>query len=484
MSICTYGGKKLIPAPFVSIQKVYQKSSDGTILGAVYSISVTGKILADKGSPNSSGTFWTSSGYPPDETVGSDSRLGTLIRKREAIESLFKTEGKSLEWQSSDGSQPMKCNPRVVNINFNEGNWFNYIDYNLTFETDVIYINGTALGVDSFSNYLAEASESWSIDTEDTGESYEVPTLYRVNHTVSATGKRFYDETGSLIRDSWENARNYVMPKLGFNTTYGLGSGVLNIPSFYNARNLVRTEQLDKIGGNFSVTETWILASGTASEDYNIDVKRSLDSAYTTVSINGNINGFIERDNNYNVITTKYDNANTKWTSVSGLIFARAQSITPLTLNPKPISESFGVNKINGVINYSYEYDTRPTNIFTDVKSEVVSINQNLYADTFAVIPVLGRVSGPVLQGLGSRKEYTRALNVELVLNQKSDNTAFTFGDRPSVKDPNKSELLSLISQVDPRQNGAAKSFVESQNENWDIKAGRYTYNINWIYEA
>lgn len=484
MSICTYDGKKLIPAPFVSVQKNYQKAADGTILGSIYSINVTGKVLADKGSPNKTGVFWTASGYPADEVVTSDSRLGALIRKKEAIETLFNTEGKSLEWQSSDGSQPMKCNPRILNINFNEGNWFNYIDYSISFEADVIYINGTELGSDSFTNFIAEASETWSIDSEEPGESDELPILYRVSHTVSATGKRFFDDAGTLTKDAWQNARDYVIPKLGFNSDYGTGSGVLKVPDFYNARNLIRSEQLDKIGGSFSVTETWILASGTASEEYNVDVKRSIDNPYVNVSVNGSINGYSQRDSSYNLVSSKYDNALTKWTSVSGLIFGRAQSMVTGTLNPTPMSESIGTNKVNGVINYSYEYDTRPLNIFSNMKSESIAINQNLYADTFAVIPVLGRIDGPVLQGLGSRKEYTRGLSVELVLNQKSDNTAFTFVDRPSVKDPNKTELLSLISQVDPGQNGAAKSFVESQNENWDIKSGRYAYNINWIYEA
>ena len=56
-----YNGKRLIPAPLVSINKEYQRSPDNTKIGTNFNLTVNGTLLAYKGSPDSSGTFWTSS---------------------------------------------------------------------------------------------------------------------------------------------------------------------------------------------------------------------------------------------------------------------------------------------------------------------------------------------------------------------------------------------------------------------------------------
>ena len=41
----------LIPAPFVNITKNFDKQGDGEIIGVTYAISLTGTLLADRGSP-------------------------------------------------------------------------------------------------------------------------------------------------------------------------------------------------------------------------------------------------------------------------------------------------------------------------------------------------------------------------------------------------------------------------------------------------
>ena len=67
--IVQYDGKALIPAPFVSISKEYNALDDGTPVGSTYSIVLHGTLLSFKGSPSSSGTFWESTDYPPDESI-------------------------------------------------------------------------------------------------------------------------------------------------------------------------------------------------------------------------------------------------------------------------------------------------------------------------------------------------------------------------------------------------------------------------------
>ena len=47
----------LVPAPFVSISKSFQKQGDGEILGSSYAITLEGTLVADRGSPTGTGTF-------------------------------------------------------------------------------------------------------------------------------------------------------------------------------------------------------------------------------------------------------------------------------------------------------------------------------------------------------------------------------------------------------------------------------------------
>src|ERR1051325_5785358 len=130
----SYNSKRIIPAPFIQYSKVYDTSEDGRKIGSRFQITVTGKILADRGSPKSDGSFWNVSGYPPNETISSqDVVLGMLLRKQEALRTLFADEGKSFEVQSDDGSPALKFNPRIVRpIEFRQGDrtsWAYVCDY-------------------------------------------------------------------------------------------------------------------------------------------------------------------------------------------------------------------------------------------------------------------------------------------------------------------------------------------------------------------
>ena len=74
-----YNGSRLIPAPLITIEQVKNVGADGTILGNVFTITANGKLVAFKGSPNSSGSFYTGTDYPPDETITDSSRLGIIV---------------------------------------------------------------------------------------------------------------------------------------------------------------------------------------------------------------------------------------------------------------------------------------------------------------------------------------------------------------------------------------------------------------------
>lgn len=491
MSRVSYDNKKLQPAPLVAINKTFNKATDGTIIGSTFRLVVQGTIMSWKGSPTSSGTWNTSSGYLPDENVGNDSRLAAMLRKQDAIRDLFSTEGLSFEIQSLDGSQPLKCNPRILEVDIPAGVWYETCPYTITLEADALY----PMQEDTFTAYINSASESWSIDTNETPENLDISRTYQLGHTVSAQGKRFYDNTGTLQKEAWEQARDYVLSRLGFDSVIALSSGVNNLPTYYGGYNHLRNEQIDKLGGTYSVTENWTLTSGNALETFNITTQNNIDSPYTTVSIEGNITGLEQRSSGLTMTVSKFTNANTKYTNVSGLAFTRAQNYSGRTLNIVPLGTTVATNPVAGTINYTYNYDDRPSNVVTDAKVETIQIAGGFGVDVFGQHVVIGRSRGPVLQDINTKQVCERNLTIELVFPASYIPVGTSMSDKintynPRLHSPQSADIASIIAAARPSGHAlnnigsvASKEFVTNRSETWDHKQLRYSLQMGWVYE-
>jgi len=477
-----YNGKRLIPAPLVSVTKTYQRTPDQTVVGAIFRLTIMGTLVAYMGSPSSTGVFWEMPDYPSDESIAHNSRLKSILRKQEAMRELFSNDGYVFEIQSADGTQPMKCNPRVIDISFAEGQWFDSIQYTITLESDTLSVNGQAIDEDDFDDFISDASESWAFETDETPEGINLPRTYRLTHIVSATGKRYFDETGTLEKPAWQQAQSYVLGRLGYVPLVAISSGV-----YYGGYNHIRSTNQDELAGSFSVNESWLLASGIALEEFNCEIKNEANNGTTSVSIQGSITGLEERDSNLNLVTPKYTNAETQWAVVQSSLLSRAQNYSGLTLNPVPLSKMIGKNDINGNITYAYDYDNRASNLFADMSYEGITITENRPADLFASIAVIGRAAGPVLQNLGSAQERSVTLNIELV----QAPTSFASGTTAQIRsalynNPRVTQgavFDTVLAAAQPlNYYGTTNQFVRSQSENWDVKSGRYSYNIEWVF--
>jgi hypothetical protein len=480
-----YNSKKIIPAPFVSIQKEYQ-SAGQDVIGKTFRITLTGTLITHMGSPDSEREFWDQADYPPDEVILHDSRMGALLRKQEGLRSLFSDQYQLLEIQPLDGSDSMRCYPQVLDMNFSEGIWVDRIDYTITLQTNEIY----PIQEDDFDEYIQDATETWQIETDETPEGLNLPRTYRVTHTVSAVGKKVYDGNG-LVSEPYVQARNYVLARLGFDQTIALASGVNNLPSYYTGYNHIRSQEIDKVNGGFSVTENWLVASGTALENFTIELSTDINNAYPTVSIQGDITGLEQRDSNLSLVTSKYQNAVTKFNEASGLAYLRAKEYSGLnTLNIFPTQSTVGRNPITGTINYSYQYDTRPSNIIPSAKSEIITINEGLVGQAFASVFILGRRKGPILQDLNTKPARTRQVSIELIMppatfagTTMTDLQNAFFSQNPRLSSSTSGVFQSIIDAVDPLNNGFVSVKTEQPQESWNPKNGQYSYNQNWIFE-
>lgn len=490
MTSIRFNEKRLIPAPLVNISSSYNKSPDGTILSKNYEISLEGKFIDSMGSPNSSGVFFTSlSGYPVDENIDDQSKLGSIIRKQNAIQSLFSKEnnGKKLEIYSGDGTNPLTCYPEIQSINFPADRWYNICDYSIGLTANQIFPLDEAN-----TDLINDASESWSIEPteerEDASGSGIYQLTYRVTHSLSANGKRLFDTSGFLLsgREPWQNARSWVLGKKGLDPSI-IYSGIHNIPGYYQGYDYVKTENIDELGGEYSITENWLLSSGRALENYELSLSKGINQGIKTVSIQGNIRGLDVGDPSVTISgMDRMSNALDKFSYLSGrnLPYIRSQNflseISNGILHSVPVQESIGKNPAAGTLNYSFEYDNRPSGLISGVLSEVVNVSYIKPGQSFASVFVLGRTAGPVLQSLETSEARQKNLTIEFVKTPAMDysnignNFKFPFN-----------LISNLVSGLDPMvADNAYQSFSGQPNESYDPYTGRGSYSINWTYEV
>lgn len=468
-----YNGNYLVPGPMATVTKLFDTTEDGRRIGAKFGISLQGKLVVHKGSPNSSGGFATTAVEPADEVINSDSYLTVMLRKMEALRTLFATEGKTLQIQGYDSGSPWSCNPRLKGpIEFQRGpttSWYNVLDFTVNLEADFISGPGMATGEDNFPEKIERASETWTMEPTD-----EIGRVYKLTHAVFAKGKRTYSTSGTIDTEAWQQASGYCLNRitLGIDLNRMGSPGILNL-GHLNAYNYTRRQTIGELDGTFNLDETWTCISGStpAIETYTV-TKRTAELNKASVSIEGSVQGLEVRNNtSYALTSSRWANAKTQWTTTQADLKTRAQNATGLTLNATPLNNSVSYNEINGIINYTYEFDNRAGNQNTDgdVVSEKIDFSYDLPNRLYAEIPILGRNNGPILQDIVTRTSKKKTVAIECLV------SGTTLSYTATMPDYN-----SIVSGFAPT---SSVRFLAGDRESWNEKEGRYSRQTTWIYE-
>lgn len=492
----TYGSYSFEPVPLITVSKELIKSGDGTPLNELTKVTLSGIAIS---SSHFTGT----------------NNLVELKNNIDEIRDAFKTDGLLFLIQYG-GTDIMRAYPRVLSISFNESsnNWDSTAPFTIELEFP------TEVNEDNNYSNITDASEEWSIEIlEDYSQHTEtltggtadaLPYTMRLSHNVSAQGFRSYvsgtPTSGVLSKQGWEEAKDYVDARIGYNSAYvssGL-SGVFNIsPSNLGRFNHVRSNNVDVLGGNYSVSENWLLLStglsglaGDALEDYTVTVRTEQANPITTVSIEGTVQGletvnYGSSPGDFTITKEKYASALEYWNVVKNRIYARANTAAgslSRSLLTTPNITSLAHNKGKGTISYSYEYDNALCFLMNGnnalsglILDEIVTINDNNPADVFATIPVLGRAAGPILQEISTVTERTRDVSVEILVTPTSLCTMTGWlnmkalvqsGVNANILCPLEADLTGNYSQV----------FKNTDTESWVPQQGRYTRQIGWTY--
>ena len=482
----TYKDYNFSPVPLMTIEKGFDRTGDDTIIGISFTVQLQG-ILTPLPS--------SSPGYVNVDALQDELRSGLNEDGH-----LFKV--------SCNNNTILEAHPKVLSINFDTSsdNWTEKTPYVIQLQFND---EPTSSGENVFDQYISSADESWNIEFNNDNSKYKWdlngtqdtnPISIRLTHNLNAIGKRqFICETGAtgiLTKQAWEQARDWVIPKLGLKTEHISSSGVINLDvNNFGSGNHMRIVNIGELEGSYNVSETWLIyetgVTGLildAIEDFTVESRKSLDTDLTTISVNGQIQGIEQRNygtlpGDFSITQTKDDSAESYWNSVKGKLYGRVQRISDAsrTIHTDPVEETVGRNPTKGIITYSYSYNDRPCNIISNARSESVTISDIHHTDIVASLFVLGSKSGPVLQDLGTPTNAERRINIEAVVPVPTGCSGTDLIN--SINAAPTGDVETFLCTIYSNLSGSYDQVFKTQDESsWDFKMGRYSRSTTFLY--
>ena len=487
MAKITYNNNEIAPIETVSVSHDPIHNENGDRISNSYTINLKGKILSNRGSPTSSGTF-ISTGTECQviaETGISDTNwLESLLAKRCALANLFETSYQKLSIGTVSATNDLTCYPQVLNFSVEESDNPQYWPFTVSFQADNLFCNGVAM--DPTGNYkLRSTSETWEFSFDEAQTFSEVGDnrVYSVTHNVSAQGARSYNSSGVILYSGIDAARGYVQSKIGLLAQQPV-LAISGLDNYTTKYNYVDVHSIDIGTSTYSVNETWIYSTGAYLEEYTIESQTSNSKTCPTVSINGTITGLGVRSlASGDVTTSKYANAKTFWDSLGTAgLKARCESRTGATLYSSPASTSVSMAPIAGTISYNYEFGSGPTRALPEAVWENINVSNTFGEEMFTVIPILGK--GELIQTI-SNSGYYKAAKLSLTIDAvyPCNSGINKFGPRYSAA--TSGSLVSLVNSYNPilAISGIGYCVVESQSESWSPYDGAYNRSITWNYQ-
>ena len=331
---------------------------------------------------------------------------------------------------------------------------------------------------------------------------YTTPAAATMGFSVQDTGSAFVvtNATGSIV-----HRERYQV-----DGSFSIGSDVFGLAGEEGVYNHTRQKSANEIAGTYSVTESWIIIVGTeaasngATDDYTISF-RSDTSGLDTVSVEGTITGFqegtIDGERTAATKISKAENLFKRLVEFNGFHARAEHYIQQLydindnslrvkkCLNIVPASKSIRKQMSDGVISYTFEYNTRLDNIFPDTISESFTHQMTYPNDVFEAVTIPGRQRGPIFFSANTITSPKFQLNYELVLI-----TACAQRDNNWRNELRRRLRMGLVDQRG-RIREIAKVYydfirgtmgqeiirIESDNDTWNAAEGRHSGSLTFV---
>jgi hypothetical protein len=236
----------------------------------------------------------------------------------------------------------------------------------------------------------------------------------------------------------------------------------------YKFYNHIRTPSCNYSAGSYSVTETWTASNIAATLEMEIEASTD-ESGITAMTLSGTITGLDESQVNSKKIN-KISNADAILSEIDSNAYALVSQYYPVipdaTLADVIRSKSIGRNKITGVITFNYVYNDSTVLIPNSISSSITITddNENAQIQTVAILPIIAKTNGPIIQNMATTPEKKRSIQIEAVMKR---------GYRKQ-----KPNVTSIVNNYKP----TATCYVQSHSETWEPGSGTYNLSLEWVY--
>ena len=404
----SYNGFSLRPVQSLKIDQSSDFSENGKLKKYIFSISISGKIIADQDQTNDA----------KHEQV--KSKVEQLF---EAFKNVDANSNTFFDVQSGNGAAPIKFIPRIKNVQVQDGIWVDSADYTIDLEADEIFIGGTKIPSEDLSEQLVERDDNWSISYSD-----EDTKIITVTHAVSARAKDTQNKKG------WEIAKQYVDEQLelaGDVVPAEIDSATGRETSDKPLVNKKIKYSVGVSGGDVSAEIELSFhnkLSNPTQEDYatheqTINENESRESIIKTTTVEGTITGLLNIGAGELTSEERYANALILWETVKQEIEAEYSDQSLVNLSRTQ-------DKTKGTISYTYEYND-VENLFGG-RSENITISQTEAVDMYSVQDAINtNGDGPLFQNLSTKKSKTKSVTIEII--SESEEIPDTSSYSPSV---------------------------------------------------
>jgi hypothetical protein len=510
----TIGGTASAPddgvaGPFanLSISKEIRRQ-DSLVLGAMWTISITGTALITE----------TASHLVKGQRQGELFDLQKELLFKQAIS----TQG-TLDIDAYGGTSELLFNNATLTSvetpdqdessmgTQNQPYSFTFVSYDGDGTLSPEVGRGTAI------KWIESFDESWDVSLQDgtySGTTVEVDGVedadtelnyhtYTISHSISA--QAVLGSQDSTANMSYVKAKAFVEERLIDNPFADVDRTdergtvvVLDMPASYIAYNHVRQRQQSIAAGSYSVTDTWVASKYPAT--YTIDYSFNGDSTaeFNTVDITLSAQGFSTKHPETSSTQDKYTNALVNWDTVKiaaqtgATAFYTAVGGTGTLRTAVLLSSSESHNETDGSLQYSCTLDDATVSYGPEALSESLNItydNVDAGNNIVAIIPVLAKADGPVIQDMKTTNE--KAVSISLDLQMNKDNRT----ERPDeLQVDDNGNISGNIDFDEATAKGKATRVVEtykptgsqvyrrSRSESWNPYNGQYNLSMEYVY--
>jgi hypothetical protein len=358
-----------------------------------------------------------------------------------------------------------------------------------------------------------------SFESEDEGAAFNDSVPYKtftLTHTLNAVGLKVFGQ--NKTDTAWKSAQEWVKSRICKDVSVVVATGInkassvirpdtkfnplnmgekpeeteeteetevpiIDLGADFKAYNLVRTFSSDIAGGSYGVTETWLISEKSQAVTHEVDVsiESSQEAPAASVTVNGTIQGLEQVDGELKLENSKYTSAVSALSTVLSHAYNLANSVYTSSgvggnLRNVEINKTIGHNKVTGTITWSVSYDDLVVSFPNAVREDINVTYDNEFGTNkvVAILAILDKADGPIIQDIGTTTEKKVSVSIDLVMEKAHR------GKKPSKGD-NASTLETLANSYKPTATTGGV-YQESRSETWNPKSGAFNLSIGWVY--